>query len=186
MGVSPIYKWPWPEDPVVADGPDAVGDLAKAMEDEFANTDMLSYIPQWQSGGNYQPSNPSTLQARYRVWRGWCDVHIFMVFGSATFGGTEMLTLTVPVAAHPALDEQYLLCKTWSAAFGQYHGTAYINGGTNILRPEFPQSSTTTIMGFWRSTINAGGPGNGIPQIPGGYPVSAGANFEIFGRFKAA
>lgn len=170
---------------MVADGPKAVGDLAKAIEADFAKTDMLNYIPEWRSVGTYQPSNPSTLIARYKVSNGWCDVHIYMGFGSATFGGSSWLTLTVPIAAHPSLPEQYLLCKTWGPSMGQWHGTAYINGGTNLLRPEFTRASNTVLLDFWTSTTNAGGPGNGVPQVPGGYPVAAGNNMEIFGRFKA-
>lgn len=185
MGATPVYKWPWPEDPLVADGPDAVGDLAAAIEAEFADTKMLDYIPEWRSNGAYQPANPATLIARYRVWRGWCDVHISMTFGSSVFGGSGWLTLTVPVAAHPALEEQYLLAQT-ATPVGGFHGTAYINGGTNILRPEFPMASTGTRLGFWQSTTDAGGPGHSVPLVPGGYAVSSGSSLDIFGRFKAA
>lgn len=186
MGATPIYKWPWTEDPIVADGPKAIGDLGKAIDAEFAKTDMLTYIPEWRSNGAYQPANPNVLVAKYRVANGWCDVHIFMSFGSAVFGGSGWLTLTVPVAAHPSLDEQYLLCKTWGPSMGQYHGTAYINGGTNLLRPEFTRSSTSTLLDFWKSTDDTGGPSKGVPLVSGGYPVASGNNFAISGRFKAA
>lgn len=184
MGVTPIYKWPFPEDTDVANSNLGFGELAKAVEKEFADTSWIAYVPEWRAAGSQQPAN-ATILAWYKTHRGWCDVYIAMSFGSSVSGGRGVLTLSVPVAAEVHMLSQFLFCKTWKSSWGgQYHGIARIVGGTNLLRPIFPIDATTTRMAPWQSANTAGTAGTGVPAVASAFTVANGVNLTVAGRFK--
>lgn len=184
VGTTAIYGWPWPETGVVADGPDAISDLALAMEATFTDASWSQYLPSWASLGPAQPSNPSVLVGRYRAQNKWCDLQIFLEAGGSTGGGIGPLYFSLPIQADisSVVQEQCLQAVTNTRLNDRFHGYAFIPPGSAHIIPYFPLRSGVSVTETWANSTD-GGVGSGVPAVPGNWSVGN-SNIWVGGRYK--
>lgn len=181
---EPTYGWRIPTLTDPADGPDGFSEQAADIAATMADRAVLTYVPAWASGGASQPANPSLRTGTYRVDHGLCEVSIVLYFGSTTSGGSGNLTLGLPKAARSDIALQFLVCQTLIPGYpGIIAGLANVSPSAVVCQPTFPQAENDVRMAGWRSALDSGGAGSGVPLVPGQYPIQSGGWIMVHGRY---
>jgi hypothetical protein len=123
----------------------------------------------------------SAIQGRYFTLNGLCWFEVSLTVGT-NGGGTGPLTISLPVKASAAIDQQQVICKTYCAA-GDYPGFARIDANGLVAYPYFPESPTVARHARWQSCSAGGAPGTGVPLMTGQYTLGAGNNFMMNGWY---
>lgn len=188
MATTDIFSWRVPDLGAPPSGPAGIQNLAEDMEATYGSTAYQTYTPSLVSSGvAFSNSNGSNI-GRYRVWQGWCDLVVFIKFGSAVNGGTNQLRLTLPLPTGPssAITEQWVLCRLWTPSHGHWGGLVYLPSDSSQGYPYLPKAMGNTDNNVLQNTDSGGSNGTGIPLTPGSKTIQVNGIFTVNGRYRVA
>lgn len=188
MATTDVFNWPIPELGEAPNGPTGIQDLAEAIEATYGSTAYQTYTPTLVAGGVAFSNSNGTNLGRYRIWQGWCDLVVFMRFGSAVNGGTGELriTLPVPTASSTSITEQWILCRLWTPSHGHWLGQVYCPPSSNQGYPYVPRGMSNTVNSILQNANSSGSVGTGYPVTPGNKTIQVNGVFAVNGRYRVA
>lgn len=181
---TPIYEFPAPE---MDDEPDGVGqleDLALSIEGAVSTPVVQTWIPEWRSASNPQPSNPGTLTGRYTLFQGWCDFSFWLQMTAASTGGTGQWLFKLPVPGAVDGGEQHFVGKLWEPQVGQFPLQGLIINPPDVLWCFAPRAHNSMQQHSLQQRHVDGAPGPIPMNGPG--PLQNGGNIVFNGRYRIA
>lgn len=186
LGGPAITAWPlgfWPA-PTEICWVEEAGDGTWVVDGLRANTGTSnSYQPTMAAIGGAPALGLSTLNGYYTRQGKWVDVDVVLNVGTGFNASTGIYGFNVPLVSAPR--EQTLEAKLFCVGGGTtWVGIAVIPASSTQLNPFFPVAQgDCRLLNATNADVTAAA-GTGIPGIPGVYPLTAGSNLSINGRYE--